>query len=98
MVILILFTLLYILLKLFFSINIKFEIENLKIIVPKKRKKLTNNDNKVSLKVYILKKVKIAEINLKKIDFKDEKVKNRLQKQFEGNKFNLDTIKDSVSL
>ena len=93
MVILILFTLLYILLKLFFSINIKFEIENLKIIVPKKRKKLTNNDNKVSLKVYILKKVKIAEINLKKIDFKDEKVKNRLQKQFEGNKFNLDTIK-----
>ena len=58
MVILILFTLLYILLKLFFSINIKFEIENLKIIVPKKRKKLTNNDNKVSLKVYILKKCK----------------------------------------
>ena len=93
MVILIIFTIVFILLKIFFSINIKLEIEDLKIAIQRIRKKITNNDSKVSLKFYILKKVKIAEINLKKIDLKDEKVKNRLQKQFEGNKFNLDTIK-----
>ena len=71
-----------------FSINIKLEIENLKISFPKKQKKLTNTDSKVSLKVYILKKIKIAEINLKKIDLKNEKLKNK----FKGTRFNLETI------
>lgn len=86
MVILILFALIFTLLFIFFSINIKLEIENLKISFPKTRKKLTNNNSKVSLKVYILKKIKIVEINLKKIDLKNEKIRN----QFKG--FNLDTI------
>ena len=30
---------------------------------------------------------------MKKIDLKSDKVKNRLQNQFKGNKFNLDTVK-----
>ena len=76
-----------------FSMKIKFEIENLKINFPKVRNKITNKNSKVSLKIYILKVIKIFEVDLKKIDFKDEKVKNKLQKQFEDNKLNLDTIK-----
>ena len=88
MVILILFTLTIILLMVFFSINIKLEIENLKIAFPKLKNKLTNNESKVSLKIYILKKIKIAEIDLKKVDLKNEKLKNQLK----GTKFNLDMI------
>ncbi len=93
MIIFLIFIIILILLKLFFSINIKLEIENLKISLPKKQEKITNKDSKISLKIYILKKIKIAEINLKKIDLKSDKVKNRLQKQFQGSKLNLDTIK-----
>ena len=88
MVILILFSLIFTLLTIFFSINLKLEIENLKISFPKTKKKITNNNSKVSLKIYILKKIKVAEINLKKVDFKNETLKN----QFKGAKFNLDTI------
>ena len=79
----------FVLFKIVFSIDIKFEIENLKIKLPKFQKKVTNNDSKVSLKIYILKKIKIAEINLKKIDFKDEKVKNKIEKHLgeKKNKF-----------
>lgn len=88
MVILILFTLTIILLMVFFSINIKLEIENLKISFPNLKNKLTNNDSKVSLKIYILKKIKIAKIDLKKVDLKNEKLKNQLK----GTKFNLDMI------
>lgn len=93
MIILLIFAITIILLKLFFSINVKLEIENLKISLPKNQGKITNKENKVFLKLYILKKIKIAEINLKKIDLKSDKVKTRLQKQFDGNKFNLDTMK-----
>ena len=77
----------------FFSLNIKFEIENLKIILKKNQEKITNKNNKVSLKIYVLKKIKIVEFDLKKIDFKDEKVRNKLQKQLKDNNLNLDTIK-----
>ena len=83
----------FVLFKIVFSIDIKFEIENLKINLPKFQKKVTNNDSKVSLKIYILKKIKIAEINLKKIDFKDEKVKNKIEKHLGEKKIYLDTIK-----
>ena len=93
MIILLIFAITIILLKLFFSINVKLEIEKLKISLPKNQGKITNKENKVFLKLYILKKIKIAEINLKKIDLKSDKVKTRLQKQFDGNKFNLDTMK-----
>ena len=75
------------------SLNIKFEIKNLKINMPKYQDKITNKESKVYLKIYTLKKIKIAEFDLKKIDFKDEKIRNKLQKQLEGNKLNLDTIK-----
>ena len=91
MIIFLIFAIIIILLKIFFSINLKLEIENLKLELPKN--KITNKDSKVSLKIYILKKIKIAEINLKKIDLKSDKVKNRLQNQFKCNKFNLDTVK-----
>lgn len=77
----------------YFSLNIKFEIENLKISIPKYQKKITNKESKVYLKLYVLKIIKIAEFDLKKIDFKDEKVRNKFQKQLEKNKLNLDTIK-----
>ena len=81
----------------FFSIiytfNIKLEIKNLQITLPKLQGKITNNDSKVSLKIYILEKIKIVEINLKKIDFKDEKVRRKIQKQLGENNLNLDTIK-----
>lgn len=93
MILLLIFAIIVILLKIFFSINIKLEIENLKISLPKNQNRITNKNSKVSLKIYILKKIKIAEFNLKKVDLKSDKVKNRLQQQFEGNKFNLDTVK-----
>ena len=90
---LIVILLFFVLFKIIFSLDIKFEIENLIINLPKFQKKITNNDSKVSLKIYILKKIKIAEINLKKIDFKDEKVKNKIEKHLGKNNLNLDTIK-----
>ena len=93
MILLLIFAIIVILLKIFFSINIKLEIENLKISLQKNQNRITNKNSKVSLKIYILKKIKIAEFNLKKVDLKSDKVKNRLQQQFEGNKFNLDTVK-----
>lgn len=92
MILLLVFTIIFVLLKIFFSISIKLEIENLKIVLPNNKRKITNNDSKVLLKVYIFEKIKITEFNLKKIDLKNEKIKNRLQKQFEGNKLNLDTV------
>ncbi|MBR0427584.1 MAG: DUF2953 domain-containing protein [Clostridia bacterium] len=91
MILFLILAIIIILLKIFFSIDLKLEIENLRIELPKN--KITNKDSKISLKIYILNKIKIAEINLKKIDLKSDKVKSRLQKQFKGNKFNLDTIK-----
>ncbi len=88
-----LITILTILIIIVLSLNIKFEIKNLKINIPKDQEKITNKESKVYLKIYTLKKIKIAEFNLKKIDFKDEKIRNKLQKQVEKNKLNLDTIK-----
>ena len=88
-----LITILTILIIIVLSLNIKFEIKNLKINIPKDQEKITNKESKVYLKIYTLKKIKIAEFNLKKIDFKDEKIRNKLQKQVEKNKINLDTIK-----
>ena len=93
MIIFLMFIIFLILLKILLSINIKLEIENLKILLPKNQNKITNKNNKVSLKIYVLKKIKIAEINLKKIDLKSDKVKKRIKKQFDGKKLNLDTIK-----
>jgi len=93
MIFFIILAVILVLLKLFFSINVKLEIKNFKIVLPKNQNKITNKNNKVSLKIYVLKKIKIAEIDLKKIDLKSDKVKKRIQKQFDENKLKLDTIK-----
>jgi hypothetical protein len=61
--------------------------------LPKYKNKITNKDGKVLLKIYILKRIRIAQFNLKKIDFKDEKIRRRLQKQLDKNRFNIETIK-----
>ena len=92
MILLLVFTIIFVLLKIFFSIIIKLEIENLKIVLPNNKRKITNNDSKVLLKVYIFEKIKIIEFDLKKIDLKNQIIKNRLQKQIEGNKLNLNTV------
>ena len=93
MIFFIILAVILVLLKLFFSINVKLEIKNFKIVLPKNQSKITNKNNKVSLKIYVLKKIKIAEIDLKKIDLKSDKAKKRIQKQFDENKLKLDTIK-----
>lgn len=93
MILLLVFAIIVILVEIFFSITIKFEVKNLKISLPKINGKITNENSKVSLKIYILRKIKIAEINLKKVDLKNEEVRNSLQKQFKKNKPNLDIIK-----
>jgi hypothetical protein len=74
------------------SINVKIEIENLKFIVPKINGRYTNKDSKILLKIYILKKIKIAEINLKKINLNNEKFKNKIQSQIKQEKFNINAI------
>lgn len=62
------------------TIKIKFEIDNLKIVLPKINKKATNQECKIKLKIYVLKKIKIIDIDLKKIDFNNIKTKNRLKR------------------
>ena len=93
MIFFIILAIILVLIECFFSINVKLEIKNLKIVLPKNQTRITNKDSRINLKIYILKKIKIAEINLKKIDLKSDKVKKRIQKQFDENKLNLDTIK-----
>lgn len=93
MIILLILGIIVVLLRIIFSISMKLEIKNLKISLPRINKKITNNESEILLKLYIFNKIKIVEFNLKKINLKDEKTKNKLKKQFERNKFNLDTIK-----
>ena len=85
--ILIIFSIIFFLLLILMSINVKIEIENLKFIVPKINGRYTNKDSKILLKIYILKKIKIAEINLKKINLNNEKFKNKIQSQIKQEKF-----------
>ena len=80
MVILLIISILLILILLSITLNIKIEIENLKITLPKEIKKMINEQSKILMKIYILKKIKISEIDLKKIKMNDTKVKNRLDK------------------
>ena len=90
--ILIIFLIIFFLLLILMSINVKIEIENLKFIVPKINGRYTNKDSKILLKIYILKKIKIAEINLKKINLNNEKFKNKIQSQIKQEKFNINAI------
>ena len=90
--ILIIFSIIFFLLLILMSINVKIEIENLKFIVPKINGRYTNKESKILLKIYILKIIKIAEINLKKINLKNEKFKNKIQSQIKQEKFNLNAI------
>ena len=90
--ILIIFLIIFFLLLILMSINVKIEIENLKVIVPKINGRYTNKESKILLKIYILKIIKIAEINLKKINLKNEKFKNKIQSQIKQEKFNINAI------
>ena len=90
--ILIIFSIIFFLLLILMSINVKIEIENLKFIVPKINGRYTNKDSKILLKIYILKKIKITEINLKKINLNNEKFKNKIQSQIKQEKFNINAI------
>ena len=90
--ILIIFSIIFFLLLILMSINVKIEIENLKFIVPKINGRYTNKDSKILLKIYILKNIKITEINLKKINLNNEKFKNKIQSQIKQEKFNINAI------
>ena len=90
--ILIIFSIIFFILLILMSINVKIEIENLKFIVPKINGRYTNKDSKILLKIYILKNIKITEINLKKINLKNEKFKNKIQEQIKQEKFNINII------
>jgi len=65
---------------LFFTTSIKLEIENLNLVFPKENKNMINKQSKILLKIYVLRKIKIGQIDLKKIDFKSDKFKNRIDK------------------
>lgn len=88
----IIFAIIFFLLLILMSINVKIEIENLKFVAPKINGRYTNKESKILLKIYILKIIKIAEINLKKINLKNEKFKNKIQSQIKQIKFNLNAI------
>ena len=90
--ILIIFSIIFFILLILMSINVKIEIENLKFIVPKINGRYTNKDSKILLKIYILKNIKITEINLKKINLNNEKFKNKIQSQIKQEKFNINII------
>ncbi len=71
---------------LFTTLSIKLEFENFIISFPKISEDKKNDNGKVKLKIYIFKKIKIADINLKNV--KKEKIK------FEQIKKILNSIKD----
>ena len=88
----IIFAIIFFLLLILMSINVKIEIENLKFVAPKINGRYINKESKILLKIYILKIIKIAEINLKKINLNNEKFKNKIQSQIKQEKFNLNAI------
>ena len=90
--ILIILSIILFLLLILISINVKIEIENLKFVAPKIKGRYTNKESRILIKIYILKKIKIAEINLKKLNLKNEKIKNKIQSQIKQKKFNFNTI------
>lgn len=90
--ILIIFSIIFLLLLILMSINVKIQIKNLKIVMPKINGKYSNKESRIMLKVYILKRIKIAEINLKKLNLKNDKFKNKIQNQIKQEKFNINAI------
>ena len=83
----IVFAILIIIIQIVKTVNIKIEIENIEIQIPKERSKLLNNESKVLLKIYILKKIKIYEINLKKIKINNKKFQERINKIRQDKKY-----------
>lgn len=69
-----------IIIRIFLTLNIKIEIKNLKILLPLKSKNIINKESEIWLKIYVLKKIKIAQINLKKIKTDNQKFKERMNK------------------
>ena len=74
----------------FSTLKIKLEFEDISINIPKKENKYFNNNSKVRLKFYILGKLKIADIDLKKIRIEKNKYKNlkKILKKFKYNEKN----------
>lgn len=75
-----LFILFITILLIFLTITIKVEFENIKINLPKIGGKILEEDNKILMKIYVLKKIKIFEKDLKKVKLDDQKIKSRLDK------------------
>ena len=88
-VIFIAFVIFLILLEICSTASLKFEIENLKINLPKVNGRIVNKDSQILLKIYLLKKIKIAQIDLKKIKTDNEKFKNRIDKLRQNSNFKL---------
>ena len=76
MIIIITFAILIILFLISLTLKIKIEIKNLNLILPSKEK--INKESKLTLNIYILKKIKISEINLKKVKMDNEKIKEKM--------------------
>ena len=79
MIYIIIFLIIVILTFLFLTIKIKLQISNLKLIFPKQNKNILNKESKIYLKIYILRSIKIAQIDLKKIDLKKMKFKDNFK-------------------
>ena len=79
MIYIIIFLIIVILTFLFLTIKIKIQISNLNLNFPKKNKNILNKESKIYLKIYILRSIKIAQIDLKKIDLKNMKFKDNFK-------------------
>lgn len=80
MIFFIIFAVFIIIFIIFLNLNIKIEIQKLKIVLPTKSETIINKESKILLKIYLIKKIKIAEINLKDIKINDQKFKERMNK------------------
>lgn len=80
MIFIILFAIFFVLSIIAITINVKIEFENLRLQLPKINGKIINKQAKIFLKIFVLKNIKIAEINLRKINMNDEKYKTRIDK------------------
>ena len=80
-IVLIILSIVIVIFILFITLKFKIEIENFQFDFPK-----LNEKSKIKLKIYILQILKIADIDIRKVDVKNEKIKNIIQKGFKKNK------------
>ena len=79
MIYIIIFLIIIILTFLFLTIKIKLQISNFNLVFPKQNKNILNKESKIFLKIYVFRRIKIAQIDLKKIDFKNVKFKDNFK-------------------